>query len=313
MNIFKCLILSVIVIFSVFCPGYSQENTNKVKVIVSIIPQEFFVKRIGGNKVQVNVLVTPGNSPATYQPTPRQMIALSNADIYFRIGVPFENALMPKIKNNFQNLKIIDTRKGITLREMKAHHHHEGKAEEHEENHHDEDNEEHNHHEHAGKDPHIWLSPGLVKIQAKTIADSLCQKDPESKSFYQKNLKSFIDELDSLHKHLQNTLKAYKGKTLMVFHPSWGYFADAYGLKQQSIEIEGKEPGAKQLARIITESKNKNIRFIFVQPQFSKKVAKSVADAIGAVVIPIDPLSGDYINNIESVANIVKTSLEKQH
>lgn len=327
----------------------------KTSVFVSIVPQEYFVEQIGKDLVDVQALVTPGGSPATYEPTPRQMAALSEAKLFFRIGVPFENAFVPKVEETMKGIRIVDTRAGISLREMKAHHHHEdehaaaehheghaheeeGHHEEHahhdekEHAHHDEkehahhDENEHAHHDekehahhakeekehhHGGTDPHLWLSPRLVKIQARTIADALIEVDPAGKATYEKNLAAFHKDLDALDAKLVEALAPVKGKTFMVFHPAWGYFADAYGLEQEPIEIEGKDPSGQQLARMIDMAKDEGVRVIFVQPQFSSRSAKRVAEAIGGAVVPIDPLARDYIANLEQVATTVREALQK--
>jgi zinc transport system substrate-binding protein len=250
----------------------------RITIVTSIVPQEYFAKRIGADRVEVQALVTPGSSPATYEPTPRQMATLSHADLFFRIGVPFENAFVPKIETT-TGLRIVDTRKGITL---------------------------------SGNDPHIWLSPRLVSIQARTIADALIESDPAGKAEYEKNLAALLQDLDTLDKHLTEALAPVKGKTFMVFHPSWTYFAAAYGLKQESIEVEGKEPSGRQLARMVTKAHDEDVRVIFVQPQFDMASAERIADSIDGVVVPIDPLARDYIANLEHVATVVLEAMEAQ-
>jgi zinc transport system substrate-binding protein len=163
-----------------------------------------------------------------------------------------------------------------------------------------------------GADPHIWLNPRLVKIQARTIADALIQVDPKGKTAYERNLAIFVKDLDKLDAKLKKTLAPFKGKTFMVFHPAWGYFADAYGLKQDPIEIEGKNPSSKQLSRIIETAKTEGVRIIFVQPQFSRRLAKRVAESIGGAVAPINPLARDYIANLEEVAAKVSDAMKGQ-
>lgn len=320
----------------------SQQDVAKIVVFTSIVPQTYFVKRIGGERVEVQALVKPGSSPATYEPSPRQMAALSDAKLFFRIGVPFENGFIPKIEGVTKGLHVVDTRNGIELRKMTAHHHHDehnheeddhhkhhdhdhdahaGHHDEHEhdhdehghdDHHEDEHKHEEHHHHHGGKDPHIWLSPRLVKIQARTIADALIEVDPESKALFEKNLNAFLSDLDQLDSELADALAPVSGKTFMVFHPAWGYLADDYGLKQESIEIEGKDPSAQRLAQITEMAKDEGVRVIFVQPQFSKESATNIADGIGGAVIAIDPLSPDYLKNMQHIANTVREALQKQ-
>lgn len=286
----------------VSCAQTVRPGEKKIQVFVSIVPQQYFLKRIGGKRVIVRTLVKPGDSPETYEPTPRQMAALSDAKLYFRIGVPFEHSLMPKIKGMMKHLRIVDTRKGIKLRTMKSHLH-------------QVENGIHANGHHAGEegmDPHIWLSPQLVKIQARTIADALIEIDPANRSVYEKNLSAFIDDLNALNAKLAKALAPVRGRSFLVFHPAWGYFADAYGLNQEAIEIEGKVPSSKQLVRIIEKAKHEEIKVIFVQPQVTRISADKVAESIGGAVVPIDPLAADYIQNLEKVANVVSSVLEKQ-
>jgi zinc transport system substrate-binding protein len=285
----------LIVLFSVVVsfPVVAKE-ANKTLIFTSILPQEYFVERIGGDRINVQTLVKPGSSPATYEPTPRQMASLSNAKLFFRIGVPFEKVLVPKIKK-IKGLRIVDTTVSIKLRKMKAHHHHEEKNDQKTKN-----------------DPHVWLSPKLVKTQARNIAAALIAADPAGKTMFENNLAIFLKDLDTLDAKLSEALAPVKGKTFMVFHPAWGYFADAYGLKQEASEIEGKDPSGQQLARLIKMAKDEGVQVIFVQPQFSKRSAKRVAEAINGAVVLINPLARDYINNLEQIAVTVKKALQKQ-
>jgi zinc transport system substrate-binding protein len=267
-------------------------------VFVSIAPQEYFVERIGGERVNVQALVKPGSSPATYSPSPKQVVELGKASLYFRIGVPFEMAFLPKISGAYPDLKVVDTSEGIDLRTMETSpHDHEGDS---------------HHHEAGAKDPHIWLNPRLVKVQARTIAAALIQADPAGKAVYEANLAGFLADLDVLDAHLTDALAPLCGKTFMVFHPAWGYFADAYGLKQVSVEVEGKDPSAQQLTRIVERARTDRVQAIFVQPQFSTASARAIADAIGGVVVPIDPLARSYIENLEAAASQISAALKKQ-
>ncbi|ACL03249.1 periplasmic solute binding protein [Desulfatibacillum aliphaticivorans] len=295
-------------------------------VYVSISPQAFFVGQIGGDRVSVDVLIPPGKSPAVYSPTPAQMSGLAKAKVFFRIGVPFENALMPKIKTAAPNTLVVDTRQGIRLRTMSGHHHHEGEEEHHdmeehgdegEEHRHDADEHDGDHHgesldDHArGKDPHIWLDPNLVKIQAKTICHALIDLDPEGKAFYEANLEGFLKGLDGLDREIAEALKPVKGSTVFVFHPSYGYLCDAYGLKQLAVELEGKTPKGKELAQFIAKAKKDNVRVIFVQPQFDKNAAENIARSINGAVLSLNPLARDYFANMKSMATAISQALSQ--
>ena len=270
-------------------PAPPAEPTGKPLVFVSILPQAEFVQRVGGERVDVAVLLPPGQSPATYEPSPRQMTKLGRAQVYFRIGVPFERALLRKIASAMPKLNIVDTSQGIKLRRMAAGHDHEHGA--------------------GAADPHTWLDPKLVKIQAGTIAHALTALAPAHAAEFERNLQSFQAELDRLDAKIAATLAPLRGRELFVFHPAYGYFADAYGLKQVAVELEGKEPSARALGALIERAKARGVKVMFVQPQFSSKAAATVARAIGGAVVPMDPLARDYESNLESMAASVRAAL----
>ncbi len=290
--------MRLLTVFTVFLFTFFNQNAfadDKIPVFVSILPQAFFVEQIGGERVQVDVLVLPGQSPATYAPTPKQMAKLSHARAFFRIGVAFENGFMPKIKNSMNNLLIVDTREGIKLAALENHQH-----ENHGDSHHDNE-----------LDPHIWLDPMLVKQQGAIIRDTLISLDPAGEELYRKNFIAFSAKLDQLDKKLRQALLPVKGKTFFVFHPAFGYFAKAYGLKQVAVETGGKKPGGRHLARLIESAQEKKVKVLFVQPQFSQKSAGTIARAIDGVVVAIDPLAKDYFSNMEKIAREVQSGIAR--
>ena len=273
-------------------------------VFASILPQKFFVQQIGKELVDVQVMVQPGASPATYEPKPKQMAALSHARIYFSIGVPFENAWLRKISAANSEMKVVHTDQGIAKIPMAAHH-----EEEEEENARHEDRHSVDQHAHGALDPHIWLSPPLVKIQAQTILEALQEIDPEHAGIYEDNLRQFISAVDALDARLKAVFAAKDGMRFMVFHPSWGYFAKAYGLQQIPIEIEGKNPKPAQLKALIEHAREKKINVVFVQPQFSTKSAELIAREIGGQVVFADPLAENWLDNLYDVASRFKAAL----
>lgn len=268
-----------------------------VPVMVSIVPQKYFVEKIGGELVKVSVMARPGASPATYEPRPDQMVALSKAKIYFAIGVPIEKAWLKKIAAANPKMLIVHTEKGIEKRWMRAHRHEGGKQE----------GEGHND---GIKDPHVWLSPPQVMTQAGNILGALQGVDPVRASIYEANYKKFIIELGELDAEIRGIF-ASKGEDIefMVFHPAWGYFADAYGLVQIPIEIEGKDPKPAKLHQIIGQAKKRGVKVIFVQPQFSTKSAGIIAKAIGGEVVFANPLSLDWAKNLRHQAAKFKAAL----
>lgn len=289
------------------------------EVTVSILPQKYFVEKITGDKIKVNVMVKPGSSPATYEPKVSQMKKLAKSDIYFSIDVPFEDVWLNRFTTANKSMLVVDTAKGITKLEMEAHEHHdeehdEHKEEKHEEHDHDHDehknekHDDHEGHEHTGLDPHIWLDPILVKTQAKNIYDAIIKIDAENKNFYTENYEKFLTELDNLDKELKTVLKPYSHKAFMVFHPSWGYFAKRYDLEQIAIEVEGKEPKPSQLVELVHEAKKHNIKIVFVAPQFSKKGAKTISNNIKGNVVIINPLSYEWDKNLLKTAKEIAKS-----
>ena len=297
---------------------------NKLSVFVSIAPQKYFVQQIGKDLVDVHVMVQPGADPHTYEPKPKQMVAISKAKLYFAVGIEFEEANLDKITATNPNLKVVHTDQGIDKIAMEAHHHHdEEHAEEHgdsdhHEAEHDHEKDEHHgeaehdedHDEHAGLDPHIWLSPPLVKIQARTILGALNEIDPQHRSIYKANFKAFTAQIDQLDADLKKIFAGKTGMQFMVFHPSWGYFAHAYGLKQVPIEIEGKNPKPAQLTALIQDARNEGVKVIFVQPQFSTQSADVVAREIGGQVAFADPLAEDWMANLRAVAEKFQSALK---
>jgi zinc transport system substrate-binding protein len=274
--------------------GCSQRPTpspspDKLQIMVSIPPQKYFVERIGSGYVTANVMVPPGAEPHTFEPKPEQLKALSRSKAYLRIRIEFEDAWMNKIKTANPKMLIVDTTQGIQRMPMPAGFQEEGdKA-------------------HAGEgenlDPHIWLSPKLVKVQARTIYDALVKLDSKHQVAYQANLKGFLADIDTLDADIHKTLQGVKNRKFIVFHPGWGYFARDYGLQMIPIEVGGQEPSAAELGTLITRAKKENIQVVFVEPQFSKQAAETIAKEIGGEVLPIDPLSPDWLNNLRQVSN----------
>jgi zinc transport system substrate-binding protein len=310
---FAIVVILVLVGLWACLPAQAADKpAGKIKTFVSILPAAYFVERVGGTNVEVSVLVGPGQDPHTFEPTPKLVAKLADAKVLFKMGFPFEETIIKKMGATFKNVEVVDLQKGIKLRTMTEE---ESQAEEaeHEHEHGHGEAEEHEHHHEAGEmDQHTWLNPKLAKVQAKTIANTLIRIDPSHKAQYEKNLKKFQSDLDAVDQHLRKALAPLKGKTFFVFHPAFGYFGEAYGLKQIPVEIEGKEPTAKQLARLIDLAKEESVRVIFVEPQFSQKSANALARSIGGAVVPLDPLAHDYLKNLQEMAVSLDSALQTQ-
>jgi len=293
----KYPIVKAVVVFCSFVAIYADAMAGeRMPVFVSIQPQKYFVEKIGGNLTDVSILVASGANVHSYEPKPRQLLALAKSEMYFTVGTQFEKVLLKKLAGINPDMLIVHTESGIEKIPMKAHDHHKDRM----------------HGESEGiRDPHIWLSPRLVKIQAGNILNGLTKSDPEHGPDYEKNFNMFIRETDLLDAEIRKIFSE-KGKhnRFMVFHPSWGYFAEDYGLEQVPIEAEGKEPGPAQLKALIEYAGKQGIRVIFAQPQFSDRSAKIVAKAIGAQIVPADPFAGDWAGNLREMAGKIKAALK---
>ncbi len=276
---------------------------DKPKIYVSVPPLAYFVERICENDFEILTVIRPGQSPTTYETTPKRLAQFSKSKLFFTAGVPFEKQLNKKLKNTFKNLDLVDTQKGIKLTYIEHHHHH---GDQHDDN----DVEE------SSLDPHTWLDPSHAKIMSQNIYNGLIKIFPTDSVAYKNNLNRLIEDLDELDSLIKQKLKPYADRQFYCFHPAFGYFAKAYDLHQIAIEVDGKEPSARQLADIIKKAQKDKVEILFTQPQFSDKSARAIAKSVGAIVIPIDPLSKDYISNLKEITNqLVKafTGLEKNN
>ncbi|MBW2408589.1 MAG: zinc ABC transporter substrate-binding protein [Deltaproteobacteria bacterium] len=302
-RIYFALTICFTLLVLLFSPANASETLG---VVVSIAPQKYFVDKIGGDRVTVSVMVKPGASPAIYEPKPRQMAGLTQAKIYFAVGVPFEGVWLEKIAGANPDMRVVHTDAGIVKIPMQAHHSHEQAPA-------GQDQAQNADHDHQQPDPHIWLAPPLVKHQADAILETLLRVDPAHRSSYEQRHQKFLHELDELHEQLESLFAGKEDLEFMVFHPSWGYFAHTYGLRQVAIEIEGKAPKPAQLQELIEYAKRHHIQAIFVQPQFSKKSAALIAREINARLVVVDPLAENWHENLKRVALELKSAMERDN
>ena len=286
-----------VLILVIGCEKPSPQPAGTVSVAVSIQPQAWLLDRLAGGRMKVISVLRPGVSPATYQPTDAQVSTVMKAEAYFRIGAPFENGPWFAAISSADRLQIIDLRKGIELRAIDAHHH-EGEGDEHEEVH--------------ANDPHIWLSPHLLKIQANTAAEALIRLDPVRANEIRVKLRRLIEELNELDVRIRERLDPFAGRAFLVFHPAWGYFADEYGLRQIAIEIEGKEPTDRELTVLQELAHRESMSVVFVQPQIAGRAAAAIAEAIGGRVETLDPLAPDVASNLLNAAETIAASFEQE-
>ena len=302
MKKFLPLFISVLMIISLLAGCNSEKKSDKTLVAVSILPLEEFVEKVGGDHIKVYTMIPQGADPHTFDPAPSQMAKLSEAAMYVEVGagLEFEIAYMDKIKSMNKDMVVVDSSKGLDLLEASEHHHHDG----------DDDDDEEEHEHEGSTNPHIWLSPEYAQVMVQNICDALCELDNVNAEDYRLNAASYIAELEGLDQEIHDSLKDVKSRVFMCLHPQWEYFAKDYELMEIAIEVDGKEPGAQTLAMLIENAKANNIKVVFTSPQFSTASAKAIADAIGGKVVGIDSLAKDYVDNMRSILQAMKSAME---
>ena len=276
------VIFIIILIFSLTACADNNADS-KLLVAVTIAPQKNFVEAVGGKKVEVVTMIPPGNSPGNYAPSPKEYIKFSDADIYFSIGVPADKVnILPRTRDFNEKIEIIrldeEVAKKIDDRYFAP-----GK-----------------------RDPHIWLSPERVKVMIDIIAIELSEKDKEHADFYQENAKKYKSKLNKVDNEIKDIMQNLNNKSFIVYHPSFGYFADEYGLEMIAIEKDGKEATAKRLQEIIDRARKENIKVVFYQKEIDSRQSEAIAEEIGGKTVQIEPLAEDYLNNLKKMAGLFK-------
>jgi zinc transport system substrate-binding protein len=275
-------------------PAVPAPASERIRVAVSVPPQGDFVERIGGGRVQVDVMIPPGYSHVDYPLTPRQIVALSRARLYVAVGHPafeFEQNQLRPFLRTLPGLQVVDMSRGMPLLAGEG----EGT---------DEDG-----HGHAAGDPHVWVAPATVAVAGRNIAAAMERIDPAHAGEYRANLARFEADVAALDREIRAGLGPFRGSRFMVYHPTWGYFAHEYGLQQVAIEGEGKEPSARRLIRLIDEARRDGVKVVFVQRGFPRKSAQVIADAVGGSVVVADPQERDWLGNLRRVTRALGEAL----
>ncbi len=252
-----------------------------IRAAVSVPPQAYFVERIGGPHVEVQVLIPPGASPESYEPSPRQLAGLAHAQLYVEVGhpaFPLEGRYLAPILRRNPGVRAVSMSAGGDPAA-------------------------------PAEDPHLWLDPEVVRATSRAIADALAAIDPDHRPVYQANLAAFLADLDALEGEIRATLAAVPRRSFLVYHPAWGAFARRFGLEQIAIETEGKEPGPATLRSLIEQARAAKVRVLFVQPGFPTRSAQVIAEHIGAEVVLLDPLARDWLANLRQVATLLRRAL----
>ncbi|WP_304943171.1 metal ABC transporter solute-binding protein, Zn/Mn family [Vallitalea guaymasensis] len=268
------------------CSNNKNSDVEKPVIAVTIVPEKTFVEKVCGDMFDVITLVPAGNSPANYEPTPKEMEQFSNAKLYFSIGVPTEQANILSKATDMKDMKIIklqdEVAQAYSPREFAP-----GKI-----------------------DPHIWLSPKRVKTMVESIVREVSSFDPDNKDVYKENGEKYIAELDKLDKDIQESLKDIENRKFIVFHPAFGYLADDYNLQMYALEKNGKDATPQSLKEMIDLAKAENIKAIFYQSEISSKQAQSFADEISGKTVQLSPLAPNYIENIENIIQYLTEVME---
>lgn len=286
-NIFLLIIFGLIAINAI--------ASEKIAVVASIQPLSFFVERIGGELVEVSVMIPPNGNPHTYEPTPSQMEAVSDADIFVKVGtmLNFEQIWVLKLFDLNPKMKVVDASAGIRRIGIRDDGHGHG-----------------HHHGQGASDPHTWLSLPNAIIMVANIKEALVNTDPKNKEIYSRKASNLIVRLSDIHRENQIKFANLTSKSFFIYHPAWGYFAQDYDLNQVVIEQQGKEPSAKDLARIVRQAKAEKIKTIFVEPQYSQRSARMIAEEIGAEIVEVNPLAKEYLQNMKQAVDAFVRSAE---
>lgn len=275
------------------CNPINSDHEKQV-ITVSVLPYQYFVEKIAADLYEIEVMIPPGASPATYEPTPRQVLNLSKSKCYLMSGyLAFEQNWISNLKAELPNLKFFDTSRGLNLMENNHEHDHEHAAD----------------HEHGLIEPHVWTSPKNVKKIAQNIATALKTFDPEKESLFEKNLQIFIREIDELDHECQQKLSNIENRSFIIYHPALSYYARDYNLSQFPIEQNGKEPTVKYIQEISALAKEHEIRVILIQKQFNMHEAKTLEKEIDGKIIEIDPLDLAWSDQIRFITKSLSENL----
>lgn len=268
-----------------------------VKVVASIPPVQFLVDRIGGDQVSSILLLGQGKEPHSYEPSPRQLVEVAKAQACFVVGLPFEEQVAARIQAGNPQFVIVRTDDGIVKLPWGA------------EVENDEDHRHAREQREGAADPHIWLSPKLLIAMAANVQTGLTSLIPTGKNQFEQNFQQLAAEIRLVDEELAKTLAPFRGQLFYVYHPSFGYFADAYGLVQRAVELAGRTSSTRHLSVLIRDALNNGVKVIFVQPQFDKKSAMAVARVISGSLVSVDALSYDVLANFRLMGEQFATAL----
>ena len=272
------------------CQGKKEGGTRTISVTIE--PQRYFAEKIAGDLFQINCVTPAGQSPETYDPTPQQMVQISQSQAYFRIGeIGFEQAWMKNLQSQNPDMVVFDLSEGMELIKNEEEAHEEGEA--------------HHHHHHGMVDPHIWTSISGARVIAQNTYQAFIKLDPENQEIYQAGYQRLIEEIDSTEAEMKQLLQPLAGTAFIIYHPALTYFAREFGLKQLCIELDGKEPSPAQLKQLLETATQSGAKVVFVQQEFDQKNAELIAKETGCRLVTINPLSYNWHDEMIRLATIL--------
>jgi len=295
--------------------GAKGSESPSINVMVGIPPLQSLTRALGVSPENTGVIIPAGKDPHMFDPSPAQLAQISQADLVVITGMPFERMLVQKM--NLSSPKLCDLSRGVNFREMEAHDHHDHHDHEGHDHHGHEGHSDHAVHEihenHMGKDPHIWLGPDALKVMAKNLAT--CMETVQANTSDTKNseelkakVKQWNRALDSTLAQIDSLLAPYKGKEVFVYHPSFGYILEHWGLVQTAVETEGKEPVPSEVHHLAEKMKSAGAKAIFVQPQFPRRTAQTLTTSTGAELVELDHLAADLPENLARIGKEIAKS-----
>ena len=285
------IIIFIVPIFIFSCKNSNTQNNDKQVITVSILPQKTFIEKIAGDDFHVNLLLPPGASPASFTLLPSQLKDIAMSEVWMRVGyVAFELSWRDKIMEANSDMKVLDLSEGLDLIST-------------------ENMSQSDSRSIAGINPHIWLSPKMVKQMSRRITDELSLLKPERKDTYEANYKEFCKEIDTLDAEIINMLEKYQGKIIILFHPTLTYYARDYGLVQESLEPGGKEPTPQRMTEVINIAKNENIRVIYIQSELDMEQARVFSEEVNGKIVAINPLNPEWAENLKEITRVITENL----
>ncbi len=268
----------------------SEPRTGPIAVYASVMPQADIMERIGGDHVEVGVLIGPGQDAHTYDPSPREIERLAAAELLFTTGLEYEARIVGTLERSARGVHVVDLTEGIELRELEAHYH--------------DPSVPHSHDNEPG-DPHIWLGPDEVRRQAQTIRDAFIAVRPHREDEFRQGYETFLETVDEVERELTALLEPMRGSTILVYHPAFGYLTDHFGITQLAVEAGGREPSPRQLEKTIELALEAGVEVVFTQPEYDDIASRAVARAIGARTVAVTDLGDDWVELMREIGEAI--------